>query len=767
MTIDVVIGSGDQQAAEGVALLAEGRFDEALIPLRLALALGDAHPATMLNLAIAEDRAGDRDHARRLMQAVANRLPHWEEPILRLAESYRAANDRHAAEDAYRHALDLNPNRPDALTALGGLMLLAKKPAEARDLLLSSCGLDPSNAETWDALGLAFKALNDPKMALTAFVKAQTLQPSVVSYVVNGVGVALEAEQVDGEMARLSVACDQDPLNPVFQIGRGMLLSRMGRQAEAIDALEAATELAPDAPAALTLLGALLTRSSRIQHAELVLRRLTLLSPNNPSLLNDHAVVLMRMHRHPEARALLLDVLERFGATTEVLCNLANATTCCGLQDEAVEVAHRAIGMAPASGYPRRALCTTLPYRDGTTGLDLLDATRAAAERLSRTPQPPLTNHPDPNRPITIGLLSGSLRAHPVGWLTVAGIETLDPDQFSVICLAQNDIPDDAIARRFHTASREWVNIDGISDAALTEAARKRGIDILIDLGGYGDAARMPACANRLAPVQVKWVGMQTHSTGMAEMDWFLTDRWETPDGFEPLYSERLLRLPDGYICYSPPPKAPDVVPLPALANGFVTFGCFNNVAKITARVVATWSAILRRLPDARLVLKTHQLADPATAERVRADFATHGIPAERLQLRGASGHRAFMGEYGDIDIVLDPFPYCGGLTTCEALWMGVPTITLPGDFFASRHSVSHLSNAGLPEWVTDSTDAYIEMAVARAANLPALATLRAGLRDKVRRSPLCDAPRFGRNLGAALRHAWQQWCLEQLQAEP
>jgi predicted O-linked N-acetylglucosamine transferase (SPINDLY family) len=124
------------------------------------------------------------------------------------------------------------------------------------------------------------------------------------------------------------------------------------------------------------------------------------------------------------------------------------------------------------------------------------------------------------------------------------------------------------------------------------------------------------------------------------------------------------------------------------------------------------------------------------------------------------------MGEYGDIDVVLDPFPYCGGLTTCEALWMGVPTITLPGDFFASRHSVSHLSNAGLPEWVSDSTDAYIEMAVARAADLPALATLRAGLRDKVRRSPLCDAPRFGRNLGAALRHAWQQWCLEQLQPE-
>jgi predicted O-linked N-acetylglucosamine transferase (SPINDLY family) len=379
--------------------------------------------------------------------------------------------------------------------------------------------------------------------------------------------------------------------------------------------------------------------------------------------------------------------------------------------------------------------------------------------------QPAFRNDPDPNRPLVVGLLSGALRAHPVGYLTVAGFEALDPDQFSLICLAQHGEPEDPIARRYRTASREWIDVDSLNDLALTELAREKGIDVLIDLGGYGDAARMIACANRLAPVQVKWVGSQAHSSGLAEMDWFVTDRWETPEGFDHFYSEKLLRLRDGYVCYSPPTHAPDVVEPPGLPDGCVTFGCFNNLAKITPRVMETWARILRRVPRARMILKTHQFSDGPTADEFRARFASLGIEDDRIELRGSSGHRNFMGEYGHVDIVLDPFPYSGGLTTCEALWMGVPTITLPGEIFASRHSASHLSNAGLGDWVTGSVDEYVEMAVARAGDLPALALLRAGLREQVRRSPLCDAPRFGRSLGLGLRHAWQGWCAEQERA--
>lgn len=751
-------------ALPGIDLLAAGRFKEALAPLRLALSVGGAAPATLLNLAIAEDRAGDRECARRIYHQVAAQMPDWDEPVLRLAESLRAAGEHAAAEQAYRHVLELNPARPEALIALSGLLLMRSQPEAARDLLLQCCGLAPDNAEAWNTLGLALRATDAHGLALSAFIAAQRLRPDCLDYVLNGVQTAMDLQavdpgQADAELARLTVACDQNPLNPVLQLGRGMLLERLGRRAEAIDALEAGTELAPGDLAPLRLLGGVLARSTRVRQAEQVLRRVSVLDPDNPQVHNDHAAVLMRLHRHAEARAILLDVLDKIGPNTAILCNLASATACSGLQDEAVDIARRAISFDPNALLPRRALCNTLPYRDGTTGAELLSAMRDCSPLLARTPQPPLQNPPDPERPLVVGLLSGTLRSHPVGWLTVAGIETLDPDQFSVVCLVQNAAPEEPIARRYRALARHWLEVDALDDAALTNLAREHGIDILIDLGGYGDAARMAACANRLAPVQIKWVGMQAHSSGLAEMDWFITDRWETPDGFEPLYSEKLLRLPDGYVCYSPPPHAPDVADLPALSNGYVTFGCFNNLAKITPRVIETWAEILRRISNARLILKTHQLSDGPTADGFRADFAALGIAGDRVELRGSSGHRAFMSQYNDIDMVLDPFPYSGGLTTCEALWMGVPTITLPGEIFASRHSASHMSNAGLPDWVTNSLQEYIDMAVARATDLSALATLRAGLRQQVSQSPLCNALRFGQHLGAALRHAWRAWC--------
>ena len=635
MTVDV------RPLPAGVDLLAEGRFQDALAPLRLALSLGDTAPATLLNLAIAEDRAGDRERARRLMRQVAVRLPEWDEPVLRLAESLRAAGETLAAEEAYQQVLDRNPSRSEALIALGGLLLMRARPQEARDLLLRCCGIAPDNAEAWNTLGLALRATAAANLALTAFVTAQGLRPDCLDYVLNGVEITLDAKEGDAELARLTAACRQNPLNPVIQLGRGMLLERMGRRTEAIDALEAATELSPDQLVPLRLLGGVLARSSRVGHAEQVLRRVSALDPNNPQVRNDHAAVLMRLHRHAEARAILLELLDSHGPDIAILCNLANATTCVGLQDEAVDIVLRAIGLDPVALLPRRALCNTLPYRDATTGAELLAAMRDCSAALPRTPQPPLGNTPDPDRPLVVGLLSGTLRSHPVGWLTVAGIEALDPDQFSVVCLTQNAAPEDPIARRYRTAASEWIEIDGLNDAALTTVAREKGIDILIDLGGYGDAARMPACANRLAPVQIKWVGMQAHSSGLAEMDWFLTDRWETPDGFEPFYSEKLLRLPDGYVCYSPPPHAPDVVDLPALTNGFVTFGCFNNLAKITPPVIETWAEILRRIPTARLILKTHQLSDRPTADGFLADFAALGIAGDRIELRGSSGHRA------------------------------------------------------------------------------------------------------------------------------
>ena len=754
-----LLPAGDQGAealeARGMALLAVDDATAAIVVLDAAIAHGAASPSLLLNRALAEDLAGDIIRARHWMAEIAATYPEWPEPALRLAESLRRTQDA-GAEAAYEQALERDGLRAETLIGLASLLLLRGAAERAQSLLLRCCGLHPDRHEAWDALGLALLQLRDP-MAEAAFTEAQNLDSTCYNYALHRAEAAWQGDGAAGELARLEVVAAADPVSLTM---RAYLLERLCRRSEAIDLLEAATALAPDAATPALLLAGLLARTARVAEAEVALRRALTLEPGHARLLNDLAVVLMRRHRHVEAVALLEDLRARHGDDPTCLSNLANATVSLGLQEQACAVAREAIALAPESPATWRALTNVLPYADSTRAADLLDALRAVSDRLAHE-DIPCANPRDPGKRLRLGLLSGSLRTHPVGWLTVAGFEALDPLAFEIVCLAQNaaDPARDSMARRYRAIAVDWHDIDGMDDAGLAVLTRALGIDVLIDLGGYGDAGRLPACARRLAPVQVKWVGMQNHSTGLAGMDWFITDRWETPAEQRGFYTERLLALADGYVCYSPPAHAPDVGPLPALANGFITFGCFNNLAKITPATVAVWCEILAALPTARLILKTHQFSDAPTGARVRAAFVARGIGPDRIELRGASGHREFMRQYNDIDLVLDPFPYSGGLTTCEALWMGVPVVTLVGEIFAARHSFSHLSNVGLADWASFNRADYITLALRKAADIEGLADLRGGLRARMKASPLCDSVRFGRNLGAALRHAWRDWC--------
>jgi protein O-GlcNAc transferase len=750
--------NAQHNAALGMVLLAENRPADALAALRNAATLGDSSPPTLLNLAIAEDRAGDAVRASGLMQELEQRLPDWDEPPLRLAESLRARGDPLAAEIAYARVLAVNPHREEALLALAGLLINRGDATGAQPLLMHCCGVAPNRAEAWDTLGIALTNSGESARAYGAFVKAQRCAPLTLDYALRRVDAAIKANFAGADLARLELDCEADPLNPVPHFAIGVLLEHIGHRAAAIEAFETAVALAPDDAVPAAHLAEVLALSTRLHDGEIALRRAVELDPANVKLRNNHAATLMRMLRHGEARALLQSAIDEYGDDWQILCNLANTTCCLGLQTDAAALARRAIDHAPDALNPRRSLLGALVYQDGVLGADIVAAACACAERTSRAAAPAFANTVEPDRPLVIGLLSGTLKTHPVGWLTIGGLEALDPAAFTIVALAHNTWSD-VIARRFRTVAHEWHDIAALSDEEVARKGRDLGLDILIDLGGYGEGSRMSACAHRVAPVQIKWVGAQSQTTGLPDMDWMLTDRWETPPEVAHLYTERLLQMPDGYVCYSPPPYAPDVAPLPAIANGYVTFGCFNNLAKVTPRVIATWCSVLHRVANSHMVLKTHPFTDPATAERVRAAFAAHAIPPERLALRGPSGHRAFIGEYNGIDIVLDPFPYSGGLTTCEALWMGVPTVTVPGEIFASRHSVSHMSNAGLSDWVAPDVPAYIELAVKKASDIEALAALRSRLRAQVKASPLCDAPRFGRSLGAALRYAWQDWC--------
>ena len=749
---------GGQHAALGMVLLDQGRAAEALVALRGAVAFGDRRPATQLNLALAEDRAGDVQRARAMMRDVRDSLPGWDEPALRLGESLRRDGRLTEAEIEYGHALEANPQRPEALLSLAALLMLRHEAPRAQMLLLRCCARAPERADAWDALGLSLLMTGDIPAAESAFAEAQRLLPDSIDIAVRRAEAAALGGSAAQELARLDVAAAEDPANMALLTARGVLLGRLGRREEAVEVLEAAVALAPEAVVPTVALANALTVVSRPALAVEVLRRAVALAPEDANLRNNLAATLVRVHRYDEARAVLEALIDAHGPQLNFLCNLTNALVSLGLQDEGVARARQAVALLPDAHLAWRALGNALSYHPDVSGMALLDAYRGVGRTMARTPPEPLGNTRDPARRLRLGLLSPTLKTHPVGWLTVAGFETLDPEAFEIVCLGQPEA-NDPIQRRFRAIASEWHVVDTEAPAALALRIRELGIDILIELSGYGDRGLIAVCADRPAPVQVKWVGMQNHSTGLAEMDWIVTDRWETPAGFQRFYSEQLLHLPDGYVCYSPPPYAPDVVALPALLRGHATFGCFNNTAKITPVVIATWARVLHAVPGARLVLKAHQFGEAATHARFLAAFASHGIDAGRVELRGGSSHRALLAQYGDIDVVLDPFPYSGGLTTCEALWMGVPTLTMPGETFASRHSASHMSNAGLADWVVADTDAYVARAVEAVRDADALARLRAGLRAQVRASPLCDAPRFGRNLGGALRHAWQAWC--------
>lgn len=723
-------------------------------------------PTTVLNLALDAERGGDHIAASAVMTELRHRLPFWDEVPLRIAESFRNSGEVKEAAAAYETVLDLNPRRPEALLALGVLRMAEGRIERAQSLLLQCCGIAPDNPEAWDALGAALLISGDALAAESAFAQAQALAPDTIAYAVHRAESAFAAGCGVEEVGRLECVLGQDPANAAVLTALGESFERLGRPAEAIDYLTLAATLCPDELIPVASLAQYLVRANRVSEALGAFERAIKLAGDYPAhrtlleLRNNRAATLIRLHRFRDAAEELEDLIMQHGEHAALLNNLANALTSMGRQEEGARFAYRAIANEPDSSLARRSLCNALPYCEHITGPTLLAAAQAAGRVMPRHGLPRPSVQPGPDRRLRVGLLSPTLKTHPVGWLTIAGFENLDSRDFELHAIGAEHGAD-PIHRRFRHLAASWTIPGSPSPLATVEQIRGLALDVMIDLGGYGDHGHLPLCADRLAPVQIKWVGSQNHSSGLAEMDWFLTDDRETPAGFERFYSERLLRLPDGYVCYSPPAYAPDVASLPALRSGLVTFGCFNNLAKVTPGTIAAWASILREVEGSCFVMKCHQMDDPPTRAAFVASFVTHGVDPRRIDPRGGSPHRDLLGQYGDIDIVLDPFPYTGGLTTCEALWMGVPVITMPGEIFAARHSASHLTNVGLGDWVAEDRVGYHAAAVARAEDLSALAALRAGLRARMKVSPLCDGPRFGRHLGAALRLAWHHRCAD------
>jgi predicted O-linked N-acetylglucosamine transferase (SPINDLY family) len=334
-----------------------------------------------------------------------------------------------------------------------------------------------------------------------------------------------------------------------------------------------------------------------------------------------------------------------------------------------------------------------------------------------------------------------------------------DPAQAQVFCYSAVTNAD-AITEELKGLAPKWRDVARISDQEIESYVRGDQIDILVDLAGHTSGSRVFALSRRIAPVQISYLGYP-NTTGIPAIDYRIVDSLTDPQGAEQFYTEKLIRLDPCFLCYQPPAAdLPDVKAPPSAVGARITFGSFNSAQKLVEPVVAAWSALLKEIPGSRLLLKSFAFDSAPTRRDFLKHFEQQGIAADRIEIRGSAESRAdHLAAYHDVDIALDTFPYCGTTTTCEALLMGVPVVTLEGRTHAGRVGVSLLTNIGLPELIATSIDDYLQKAVSLARDPARIAALRPTLRDRLLRSPLCDAPKFMRRLESAYREAWRHWC--------
>lgn len=357
---------------------------------------------------------------------------------------------------------------------------------------------------------------------------------------------------------------------------------------------------------------------------------------------------------------------------------------------------------------------------------------------------------------LRVGMVSGDLRTHPVGHFLENVLAHLDPARLELFAYSSTHEAD-ALTERIRPRFASWIGVKGLNDEAAARQIHDDGVHVLLDLAGHTSDNRLPVFAYKPAPVQASWLGYFA-TTGLRQMDYVLADPFVAPFEDGGHFVEQLWRLPESYLCFTPPEYSIEPGGLPALRNGFVTFGCFNNLNKMNDAVVAQRARVLQAVPGSRLLLKTKLLDSPAVRQATYDRFAAHGIDPARLVLEGHAPRSELLAAYKRVDIALDPFPYPGGTTSVEALWMAVPVLTRRGDTFLSRMGESICSNAGLSDWVAENEDDYVRKAVAFTQDLPDLARLREGLRAQVLVSPLFDAPRFARHFESAMWGMWQGW---------
>ncbi len=439
-----------------------------------------------------------------------------------------------------------------------------------------------------------------------------------------------------------------------------------------------------------------------------------------------------------------------------IYSNLGAALQELGRIGEALTSCQRALKLDPSLTVVRSNLLGMLSSTSSGTAAQRLEEAREYGRAVSQKVGVPFTAwqcEESPQR-LRVGLVSCDLRNHPVGYFLESLLANLDPARVELIAYP-TDSNIDALTARIKPHFAKWRPLHALNDADAARTIHADGVHVLLDLSGHTEQNRLPIFAWKPAPVQASWLGYFA-TTGVAEMDYLLADETGVPDEQRQYFTEKIWYLPDTRLCFSAPEHDLPVAALPALNNGHITFGCFQRLTKVGSDVLAAWAKILGALPNARLRWQCKQLGDPTVAAKFVTRLQQHGIDPARVTMLGEVSREAYLNAHAEVDVILDTFPFPGGTTTCEALWMGVPTLTLAGDTLLARQGASLLNVTGLEEWIATTEAEYISKAVTLAGDLSKLADLRAGLRERVRLSPLFDAPRFARSFETALWGMWQ-----------
>lgn len=666
-------------------------------------------------------KSDDRERAESLLRtaatsgdAVANAMLAW---------LLHREGDLDEAEMFARRAIAIDPGDGQTAARLGAILMDKGAPLEAVEYFQLASLATPESAELHNDLGNAFAALDRVEEAEAALRKALSLNADLAPIHNNLGNILKQAGKPSGAIAAYRAALRLEPTYAEAENNLAIVLQTLGDIETAVSHYRHAIELSPGFAAAYTHMGTALAAQGRLQEAVAAHKAAIDLTPELADAHNNLAIVLKDRGALAEAEAAYRQAMELKPTDAAVYSNLLLCL--CGdpsQDEESLYRAHR--------GWAERFEDND-PYKE--TGIGDSDL--------------------DPERILRIGYLSSDLNNHSVAYFLEGVLASHDHRQFHITCYADGPIDDDMTVR-LRDAADNWRAIAGMTDAVLSTHIREDRIDVLIDLAGHTADNRLTLFSRRAAPIQVTWIGYPA-TTGLSEMDYRLTDQRADPVGeSDRWHSEKLLRLPRGFLCYTPPPDCPEVAA--EKSAGPVIFGSFNNLSKLTPPTIELWARLLNSLPASRLLLKARQLADEAVQDTLVDSFGKFGIAPERLQFHSRTqSRREHLELYSEIDIALDTFPYCGATTTCEALWMGVPVVTLIGARHAGRVGASLLTAANLSNWIASSEDEYVAIATDLAKNRP----LRATLRRNLAQSALTDATSFTETYEQVLREIWRHRC--------